>query len=250
MEVRSGGDSRIAPTTRGSRPCWRATSVPNDQPSSHGSGRSAPPRPVERGQQVQPFAWPPSKAALAGPRRARRPAGVEAQHGQPGERGQPPRRLAQHVAVHHPAVRRQRMEADERGDRCADPRASRARRPGQARRTYEGSRGSRTAGSTVVERISVIVARGYPRARRRSRAAQHGECQWRRSPSRALSSSAGQATTCGVAGRISWSQPGQRYVFVDDDPVMRRTTQSPSGCDSTSCEPPSGTSTSGSGRRA
>ena len=45
--------------------------------------------------------------------------------------------------------------------------------------------------------------------------------------------SAGQATTCGVPGTISWSHPGQRYAFVDPAPGIRRTTQSPSGHDST-----------------
>lgn len=36
----------------------------------------------------------------------------------------------------------------------------------------------------------------------------------------------GQATTWGVAGRISCVQPGQRYGFVAADPVTRRTTYS------------------------
>ena len=41
---------------------------------------------------------------------------------------------------------------------------------------------------------------------------------------RVSESPAGQATTCGVARRISWSQPGHRYALVLDEPVMRRTT--------------------------
>ena len=51
--------------------------------------------------------------------------GVEAQHGQVGQRRQPVRRLAEQVAVHHAAGGRQRMQADQRRDRRA------ARRQGQ-----------------------------------------------------------------------------------------------------------------------
>lgn len=52
--------------------------------------------------------------------------------------------------------------------------------------------------------------------RRRCRAFQHAVCQCRRSsmpcPDRPASrdGTTGQATTCGVAGRMVWSQPGQR----------------------------------------
>ena len=66
---------------------------------------------------------------------------------------------------------------------------------------------------------------------------QHGVCQWRRS-SAPWAVSAGHATTCGVAGRISWSQPGQRYVLVAEDPVNLRTFHSPSGWDSVAVELP------------
>jgi hypothetical protein len=45
--------------------------------------------------------------------------------------------------------------------------------------------------------------------------------------------SAGQATTCGTPGLISWSQPGQRYVFELPAPLTERTIQSPSRADST-----------------
>jgi hypothetical protein len=44
---------------------------------------------------------------------------------------------------------------------------------------------------------------------------------------------AGQVTTCGVAGRISWSQPGHRYALLVAEPVSDRTTQSPSDASST-----------------
>jgi hypothetical protein len=59
------------------------------------------------------------------------------------------------------------------------------------------------------------------RLRRRSRARQQAVCQCRRSP--ASASASGQATTCGVTGRMSWSQPGHRYGFVLERPVIRRT---------------------------
>ncbi len=41
----------------------------------------------------------------------------------------------------------------------------------------------------------------------------------------------GQTTTCATPGRISWSQPGQRYTLVAAAPGTWRTTQSPSGQD-------------------
>ncbi|HEV2638361.1 MAG TPA: class I SAM-dependent methyltransferase [Actinocrinis sp.] len=54
--------------------------------------------------------------------------------------------------------------------------------------------------------------RKYGQRRRRSRAFQQGVCQCRRfaSPPEPFSAIAGQATMCGVPGRTSWSQPGQR----------------------------------------
>ena len=75
--------------------------------------------------------------------------------------------------------------------------------------------------------MAETLATGLPagsRAVRRSRARQQAACQCRRSA--ASGSAAGQATTCGVAGRISWSQPGHRYGLVLAEPVSRRTTQS------------------------
>lgn len=44
--------------------------------------------------------------------------------------------------------------------------------------------------------------------------------------------STGQATVCGVAIGIKWSQPGQRYDLVEAAPVIIRTFQSPSDLDS------------------
>jgi len=55
-----------------------------------------------------------------------------------------------------------------------------------------------------------------------------------------LNLSAGQATTCGVPDGISWSHPGQRYVFAVPAPDTCRTTQSPSGQDSTRSGPGTG----------
>src|SRR5580658_4771380 len=76
-----------------------------------------------------------------------------------------------------------------------------------------------------------------PRGPRRSRFCQHARCQCLRSSMPTLIPSAGQATTCGVPGTISWSQPGQRYALVLPAPGCSRTTQSPSGQDSTRSGP-------------
>jgi hypothetical protein len=57
--------------------------------------------------------------AAAGALDAAGAAGVEPQHGDAGERGEPVRRLAEQVAVHHAAVSRQRVQADHRGHRVA-----------------------------------------------------------------------------------------------------------------------------------
>jgi RecB family endonuclease NucS len=79
---------------------------------------------------------------------------------------------------------------------------------------------------------------------RRRRLAQHAVCQCLRSstptPPAIRAPSAGQATTCGVPGTISWSHPGQRYAFADPAPGIRRTIQSPSGHDSTRSGPGTG----------
>jgi hypothetical protein len=45
-----------------------------------------------------------------------RAAGIEPQHSQAGQRGQAERRLPEQVAVHHAAVRGQRVQADQRGN--------------------------------------------------------------------------------------------------------------------------------------
>ena len=89
---------------------------------------------------------------------------------------------------------------------------------------------------------------GFPLRRtpgpRRSRFAQQVVCQCLRSstprPPAIRAPSAGQATTCGVPGTISWSHPGQRYALADPAPGIRRTTQSPSGHDSTRSGPGTG----------
>ena len=191
-------------------PYLSTRSVPNDQPTSHGIGQAPTGALGDRGRQVEPLAARVVERALAGARRARRAAGVEAQHREVGQRRQPPGRLAQDVAVHHAAVRGQRVQADQGRDRrsrqrqrqLADQRAARRRCAGAAARAGPAARSSRR---------SDVRSSVAPRAAgdRRSRAAQQAVCQCRRC-STPLASSAGQATTCGVAGRISWSQPGQR----------------------------------------
>jgi len=72
---------------------------------------------LEGSGEVVPLALTRVELALTGSLQAAGAPGVEAQHGQTRERRQPPGRLAEQVAVHHAAVRRQRMEADQSGDR-------------------------------------------------------------------------------------------------------------------------------------
>ena len=60
----------------------------------------------------------PELALAAAPLRGGAP-GVEPEHGQVGEGGQAVGRLAEHVAVHHPALGGQRVQADEGGHRVA-----------------------------------------------------------------------------------------------------------------------------------
>lgn len=90
----------------------------------------------------------------------------------------------------------------------------------------------------------MLIRSGQPvphRRPRRSRARQQEVCQCRRSSSPDPTNETGvtgHATTCGVAGGISWSQPGQRYDFTLVAPVIFRTTHSPSGHSSTRWCPP------------
>ena len=127
------------------------------------------------------------------------------------------------------------------------PPAGPARRPGAARRRSCSVTGVRLAGRTVEARISITVAL-ESRGRRGGAApgCQHTVCQCRLEPS---PSSFGHATTCGVAGRISWSQPGQRYAFVATAPGIGRTTQSPSGHSSIRSGPSGAAGAEGRGRR-
>lgn len=68
---------------------------------------------LDGGGDVEALADRVVEGPLAGAAHAAGPPGVEAEHRQVGQGRQTPRRLAEHVAVHHPAVRRQRVQADE-----------------------------------------------------------------------------------------------------------------------------------------
>ncbi len=96
-------------------------------------------------------------------------------------------------------------------DRCRPARCS-AGRPGRRRRA---------ASSTISHR--------RPHHRRRC---QQPVCQCRRSATGESTAhevgSAGQTTTCGVAGGMDCEQPGQRYSLVAAAPATLRTTQRPS----------------------
>ena len=89
---------------------------------------------------------------------------------------------------------RRRAAAARVGRSDGDRRHQRVRRPRPRRRS----------------RTSRCRSRAQPR---RSRACQHGVCQCRRSSSpdaENIGATTGHATVCGVAGRITWWQPGQR----------------------------------------
>ena len=74
-----------------------------------------------------------SNAPSLVPARRRRAAGVEPQHGDVGQGGQPVGRLAEDVAVHEAAVRGQRVQASPAWRPGRGPAAARARRRGSAR---------------------------------------------------------------------------------------------------------------------
>ena len=87
--------------------------MPNDQPDQPGLGQSwtrrarwRPPRRTARSG--------PCRTCPRGAARGRRAAGVEPQHRDVGEGGQPAGRLAEDVAVHGAAVRGQRVEGHQR----------------------------------------------------------------------------------------------------------------------------------------
>ncbi len=101
-------------------------------------------------------ASPPSKRALAGAPHTRRAPRVEPQHGQVGQGRQPPGRLAENVAVHHPAVRGQRVQADQRGHRRPVQRPGQL--PDQPQTVGGGSSiSSRRAGRIEFARICVTL---------------------------------------------------------------------------------------------
>ena len=142
--------------------------------------------------------------------------------------GRPPSRTAR-----RPAPARSPRAARSPGSRAASanarPRSGRtARAPSRCRPTTSTGAPARPPRAQANRAGAADpVARGRPSTGRASAGGR---------PARAPVS-AGQATTCGVAGRICWSQPGQRYGFVDADPVTRRTTQS-SPAHSTGCSGP------------
>ena len=74
-------------------------------------------REVQRRGDVEALGLPRVERALARAVLAAGAPRVEAQHRQPGQGREPPGGLAQQVAVHHPALRGQRVQADQRRDR-------------------------------------------------------------------------------------------------------------------------------------
>ena len=72
---------------------------------------------LDGGRHVQGLAPALVEGALTGALDTPGAAGIEPEYRDPGERRQPECRLAEDVAVHHPAVGRQRMKADHGRDR-------------------------------------------------------------------------------------------------------------------------------------
>src|SRR6266700_7916957 len=142
------------------------------------------------------------------------------------------------------------------------PELSMATCPCGSHSTRKITAGSASINRWISSRSSVICSSSHPSGRRgrpgsghgfglrptpgprRIRCCQHAVCQCLRSstpmPPAIRAPSAGHATTCGVPGTISWSHPGQRYAFTDPAPGILRTTQSPSGHDSTRSGPGTG----------
>ena len=128
----------MAPSTSGSLPHCSASSVPNDQPSSHSRGRSASAQyPIAAATSCR-SAVTVTELALAATTVRGRAAGIEPEDRQVGQGWQPVRGLAQQVAVHHAALRRQRMQADQGRDGRA---VSRLRELADQRQPVRGHEG-------------------------------------------------------------------------------------------------------------
>ena len=91
-----------------------AAERPAEQPQPGQPGGHAP---GDGRGHVVPFRFAAAELPAAAPAFGGGATGVEAQHRQAGHGRQPVGRLAQQVAVHHAAVRRQRVQADQGGHR-------------------------------------------------------------------------------------------------------------------------------------
>ena len=197
------------PSTSWSRPYLRASSVPNDQPRSQGRGRPRSRTKSIAAAHVEGLRAAAVERALARSARRRRAAGVEPQHGEVGQGGQPSGGLAEDVRVHEPAGGGQRMQRHERRDRLAIRRQRELADEGQpverleldvlpARRQQSGPRIS----TSVRSAHQLILQQWVCQCLRAARSA----C----SPS---TPSARQATRCATPGSIVRPQPGQMYGF-------------------------------------
>jgi len=207
----SAGESRIAPSTCGHvAPFHRASSVPNDQPRSHSRGSPA----ARDASIAAATSWcsglAVARTPLAGSLLGCGAAGVEPEHREIGQRGQPVRRALRSTWL---SIIRRPWAAD--GGRSAwrrepGPRAGQLADQVQpsAVRSVSGSDGRQT----VLARISVIAvspAASSPvcppaGSRAGGRRCQHELCQCRRSAG--PGDWPGHTTTCGTPARISWSQ--------------------------------------------
>jgi len=156
-----------------------------------------------RGGDVVPFSDSAVEGTLRRTPRRRGAAGVEAQHREGGEGGQPSGCLSQDVRIHETAMGRQRVQKDKSRDRRPVERhrefADQRQAIGRGERNVFSPRGQLdTAGD--LDRVGHV------------RIFQHRVCQCRRpakSSASPMSPSARHATRCAVPGTISRPHPGQ-----------------------------------------
>ena len=139
---------------------------------------------LDRGSDVEPLPHSIVERSLTGSLNAGRATRVEPQDGDSGEGRQPIGRLAEEVAVHHPAMGRQRMQADHRGDGIASPAGRSQRASGRCPHHGRASSpmsfspsavsnvmGSRRAGRTEFPRMGSGISSSSPSKRCASDAA-------------------------------------------------------------------------------
>ena len=147
--------------------------MPNDQPSSHGAGNESCSTNSIAAARSWRSSMPSPNAPSEVPRGDVDPAKVEAQHREVGQRGQAGRRFAQDVRVHEAAVRRQRVQAHQRGDRRV---LERERQLPHQRESVDGVQFDVVAAGRQLDAAGDLVGGRLAHAR----IFQQCACQWRR----------------------------------------------------------------------